>query len=1716
MNLLRSIAPFLVLFVWIDAAEAQSAHTDGVATAQPARSAGAAAYDHLRKHWTEDLQARRRFPSELRPQGVAIPAAVPINKTDSLALVALYHSTGGPGWTNDDNWLETDVVNWYGITVAGDRVTGISLSANRLIGTIPPEIGDLTALRSLDLNDFFEESNVLSGEIPSEIGKLTDLSLLYLDGNRLTGSIPSGIQNLSRLENLSLASNLLTGEIPDWLGDLSSLDQLWLFDNRFEGPIPDALGKLSALTELDLGSIVGGNNLTGPFPDALRSLTNLVVLGLAQNQLDGPIPAWLGELTNLSYLSLHGNRFDGSLPVELGNLRNMLLLDVGIKAELVGEDTGERLLLDFGNRLSGPIPDEIGNLTQLRGLWLSNNAFMGAVPSSFDGLTLLRSLLLNCNRLEDLPAFTNMPDLALLSVEGNRLTFEDLEPIANASLLQFIYAPQASVPLTVTNSGPGIVLSVEVAGLNNRYQWFLDGSPIGGASGPVHMPPAGAPSDASRYHVEITNSTVPELSLTTRGRFEEVVVNRSGDESDADPADGTCDVDSDTPGSQCTLRAALELAAGGGIGRCGRDIRIVFDGVFAIHPRSALPAINALLEIDGGTTDVELRGTSAGAADGLLVTGGQVAIRRLAITGFSRYGVRMTGGGGHTITGSRIEMPESGTPGTSGAIRVENGVTGVTIGGLEGAASNRLFGGISVVGSGTRSIGVLRNSIEIPAAWVSGDALRVPLDLADDGPTCTSWSEDVPDAPNRAVGPPRILELTATGARGLTRPGATVIAYGVAAEGSARGRYWARSVVHYGHAVADASGAFVITFDDPLPAGARLTFGMVDAFGNASELAQVRRPVVYLPGVGGTWLSDPDGTPLFISFGRPRWVVRNRLDRLAMNADGRTGVGGQVVVTDGILEQPQFPYRAVLQHLQDAGFTGRPGNTEPAILDLWRFEYDWRLSSFELADDLRDRIDAVTGLNSPQAAACEVDVVTHSNGGMVASAYVWKHRDHSRNRVHRLLMSAAPYLGSAQVAAAHTVGYLFDIEKIPYVGPSLHWGRMTRTFLNLPNGYGLLPSRAYFDAINSVAPGQTNYYLTDLHGKALRSYDETVAFMIAPKTDARGTPVGLGRNGVIWQQQQSGLHDLMNDWRTYEGPPQIFRHVGRVNDTTNLIWRSPLDLSEGDRPWFSSRVEEGDEDLHVAYREALKGFTGWGDGTVPLFSATLGRGTTTEGMRVGVLDFSGVDESPWIEEFEYFPCLHVPMVGAECSTNEITALDRTVETLLSGYEVSERSVGKKTDLHAGIDPSTREVVDISASAPIAVFVVDNFGRETGPVSPDSLDQIAYGVPDIVYTASIRGAVISLPADRAYDLRMMAVNGPALVRVERRSASGDTGVNMLFEDRTIADGGILRLAFEEGGTAASATLDVDADGDGAFEGAFAPALEIESAEAGPGAPQPQPVRLQADVLLGTEDPTFDVELDGGSDAEWRWAAVHDADWIVLNQSAGQVPATIAVTLAASALQPGLYRDVVAIEVTLDGFTRRQPIPVELAVRDRAAALASIEIRPGDAVLMPGDSLRFWALGRDQLEQPIRFTPGWSATGGTIDPEGLLVAGSEAGVFRVTATSVDGAVTASVDVTIGSAVAIDSDRPPPVSFDLAQNYPNPFNPMTRIRFDLPQAARVRLVVYDLLGRRVAVAIDETLPAGRYVHRFDAADLASGVYLYRLEAGAFIRTRAMHVLK
>ena len=148
-------------------------------------------------------------------------------------ILAVFHrAAGGPGWSDDANWLsDRPLHEWHGVAVDADgRVVELILSDNGLTGEIPSSLGRLSALRELRLSD-----NELTGGIPAELGRLSELRELWLGGNRLTGVIPAELGGLSELRDLGLGGNRLTGEVPRELWGLSHLRNLYLQDNLLRG-----------------------------------------------------------------------------------------------------------------------------------------------------------------------------------------------------------------------------------------------------------------------------------------------------------------------------------------------------------------------------------------------------------------------------------------------------------------------------------------------------------------------------------------------------------------------------------------------------------------------------------------------------------------------------------------------------------------------------------------------------------------------------------------------------------------------------------------------------------------------------------------------------------------------------------------------------------------------------------------------------------------------------------------------------------------------------------------------------------------------------------------------------------------------------------------------------------------------------------------------------------------------------------------------------------------------------------------------------------------------------------------------------------------------------------------------------------------------------------------------------------------------------------------
>ena len=155
------------------------------------------------------------------------------------------------------NWnLLVPIGEWEGVRIRGNpsrrgdpsRVRGLGLTGNPMYddslpaplnGILPPGLGQLSALESLDLRD-----NSLTGSIPTELGNLSQLEYLHLGENSLTGSIPAELGNLGKLGALYLFKNNLTGSIPPELGNLANLRDLYLYDNNLSGCMPVGLSSL--------------------------------------------------------------------------------------------------------------------------------------------------------------------------------------------------------------------------------------------------------------------------------------------------------------------------------------------------------------------------------------------------------------------------------------------------------------------------------------------------------------------------------------------------------------------------------------------------------------------------------------------------------------------------------------------------------------------------------------------------------------------------------------------------------------------------------------------------------------------------------------------------------------------------------------------------------------------------------------------------------------------------------------------------------------------------------------------------------------------------------------------------------------------------------------------------------------------------------------------------------------------------------------------------------------------------------------------------------------------------------------------------------------------------------------------------------------------------------------------------------------------------------
>ncbi|GKV51207.1 hypothetical protein SLEP1_g57876 [Rubroshorea leprosula] len=430
-------------------------------------------------------------------QSLPTAALNPTNENDRLALLAFKDRIVGDPLGILTSWNESPhFCNWTGVLCSKKhqgRVTVLNLASQKLVGSIPPHIGNLSFLRGINLS-----YNSFTGEIPPQIGRLFRLRYLDLNYNNFHGKIPIELQNISKsLQVVQVAANQLIGSIPQMLGNASSLMYLSLARNNLQGSIPAELGKLLKLRFLQLSL----NNLSGEVPLSIYNLSSLYLLSFAANQLHGRIPSdisftlpnlryflapenhFYGEVptsfvnaTKLGWLDLGTNNFSGGVPSNLGNLRNLTWLDLsGNQLESAeGEGLGfitsltnctnlRKLYLDQNNfkgvlplsianlstkletftiggnmQILGEIPEEIGNLVGLSRLVIVTTSITGDIPSSIGKLEKLSDLQLYENRISGpVPSsLGNITEMLTLQLQDNYLKGPIPPSLGNYSKLE--------------------------------------------------------------------------------------------------------------------------------------------------------------------------------------------------------------------------------------------------------------------------------------------------------------------------------------------------------------------------------------------------------------------------------------------------------------------------------------------------------------------------------------------------------------------------------------------------------------------------------------------------------------------------------------------------------------------------------------------------------------------------------------------------------------------------------------------------------------------------------------------------------------------------------------------------------------------------------------------------------------------------------------------------------------------------------------------------------------------------------------------------------------------------------------------------------------------------------------------------------------------------------------------------------------------------------
>jgi cysteine-rich repeat protein len=332
-------------------------------------------------------------------------ASIGVDGVECAALLDFYNSTNGSGWANTGKWLEnTGAHLWYGLSVSGGHVIGISLGANKLSWTFNDSLKDLTMIQNFDVHrGTAPNENTITWPLPSSRSTWTQIIDFNAGGLQINGNLPSSRSTWTNVKNFVANINQITWPLPSSRSTWTKIEYFYIADNLLTGTLPSSRSTWTKIKRFNIWS----NNFTGELPSSRSDRENIEYFySYFTTNINGTLPSSYSNWKKIKVFDVFSNKISGTLPSSRSTWTGIQSFNASIN-KLTGTLPSSRSTWNkigwfavHSNQLTGTLPSSRSAWTGMQFFSVSSNNFNGRVPASRSTWSAISTFWISCNYMD--------------------------------------------------------------------------------------------------------------------------------------------------------------------------------------------------------------------------------------------------------------------------------------------------------------------------------------------------------------------------------------------------------------------------------------------------------------------------------------------------------------------------------------------------------------------------------------------------------------------------------------------------------------------------------------------------------------------------------------------------------------------------------------------------------------------------------------------------------------------------------------------------------------------------------------------------------------------------------------------------------------------------------------------------------------------------------------------------------------------------------------------------------------------------------------------------------------------------------------------------------------------------------------------------------------------------------------------------------------------